>query len=201
MSESPAQRRYTIAEYLDLETASVSRHEYHDGLIVAMAGGSPRHALVIANAMGAIGSALKGKPCRAYSSDLKVYSPHNRSFVYPDISVVCGPLEHGPATRDQGSVTNPTLTVEVLSPATEGYDRGRKFAGYRALGSFREYVLVSTDEPRIETCFREDDGRWVMGFVEGLQAAITLRSVGITLSLAVVSAGVEFETPLPPPLG
>jgi Uma2 family endonuclease len=133
-------RRYTVEEYLDLEASSPEeKYEYRDGIVVAMrealgmAGGAVQHCLINANVIGEIGQRLKGNSCRAYSNDLRVRIPRKTLYTYPDATVVCGQLQfdvHGPAGH---TCTNPILIVEVLSPSTELYDRGKKFALYREI--------------------------------------------------------------------
>src|SRR5215203_5528676 len=133
--------RHTIAEYLRAEETAVEKHEFHDGEILAMSGGSPAHSLIATNAGREIGNRLKGKPCRVYNSDLRVAVAASARFVYPDLTIVCGGLEFHPDDAKRHTVTNPRVLIEVLSPTTEAYDRGDKFAQYREIPSFQEYVL------------------------------------------------------------
>lgn len=193
-------RRYTLAEYLAFEESASSKHEFHGGEILAMSGGSPEHALIIANALRAIGNRLVGKPCRVYSSDLRIAIGAGADVQYPDGSVICGPLEYHPADPKRRLVTNPRVIVEVLSPTTEGYDRGEKFRLYRQLPSFEEYVLISQSTPLIETFVRQSDGRFVIASTQiGLQANVTISSLQIQICLADVYAGVTFPETLPRP--
>jgi len=131
----------SLAAYAAAEAASPTKHEWLRGEVLDMAGGTPEHS-ALAMAVGReLGVALQGRPCRVFSSDLKIFIAETQLATYPDLSVVCGKLETTP--EDANSVTNPTLIVEVLSDSTEAYDRGAKFAHYRRLPSLREYVLVS----------------------------------------------------------
>ena len=130
----------TYAEYLAAEAVSEVRHEYLNGEVWAMAGGTPEHAALAAAMIRELGASLRGKPCRPFSSDLRVHIPDAGLSTYPDVSVVCGQLETAPDDKD--AVTNPIVLVEVLSESTEGYDRGAKAAHYRRIPSLREYVLV-----------------------------------------------------------
>ena len=140
--------RMTYAEYLAAEAASDIRHEYLNGEVWAMAGGTPEHAALARRGACELRRLLRGKPCRAFSADLRVRIVDTGLSTYPDVSVVCGQLETAPDDKD--AVTNPIVLVEVLSESTEGYDRGAKAAHYRRIPSLREYVLVSQAEPRIE---------------------------------------------------
>ena len=134
---------------------------------------------------GELHAALRGGPCRGYSSDVRVRIPETGLATYPDLSIVCGPLETAPDDKD--AITNPVVLVEVLSDSTEAYDRGAKWAHYRRISSLREYVLVSQAEPRIEVFRRMDTGRW-----ELLEArpgeTIELTSLGAHLDVAAVYA-------------
>ena len=147
-------------EYLALEASTGLRHQYIDGVAYAMAGSEPEHASVTANAIVALGLMLRGGRCRVYSSDLKVRVPETGNAYYADAAVVCGRFTRHPG--DPIAVTNPTLLVEVLSPSTETFDRGDKFADYQRLASLRHYLLVSTRTQRVEHYRRNDDGTWTL---------------------------------------
>ncbi|MCC6998922.1 MAG: Uma2 family endonuclease [Deltaproteobacteria bacterium] len=156
---APAHRiHYTYAEYLSLESASNVKHEYLDGQIYGMAGATPEHAALTATVVGLLFPQPVGGRCRAHSSDMRVRVSATGLSTYPDVTVVCGPRELHP--DDENAVTNPTLLVEVLSPSTEGYDRGDKFEHYKSMPSLRQYVLVSQRERRVEVWTRGEDGDW-----------------------------------------
>jgi Uma2 family endonuclease len=184
--------RMTYAEYLAAEAASDVRHEYLNGEVWAMAGGTPEHAALALAVGSELRQALRGKPCRAYSADLRIRIVDTGLSTYPDVSVVCGQLETAPDDKD--AVTNPIVLVEVLSESTEGYDRGAKAAHYRRIPSLREYVLVSQAEPRIEVHRRAESGRW-----ELLEArpgeTIELVSLGARLDVAAIYANPLEGTP------
>lgn len=191
--------RCTPEEYLRREQDASEKHEYYHGEVFAMAGGSPQHSLVIANVIGELRSRLKAGPCRVYDSNLRVRIPRTTLYTYPDLSVVCGPLQFDPLDVRQQTVLNPTLLVEVLSPGTEAWDRGGKFENYQRIESLREYVLVASETPRVETFLRQTDGRWLYTAVSGLEARARLDSLNADLALAEVFAGIAF--PAPPPEG
>ena len=142
-------------EYLAFERAAEIKHEFIDGRVVAMAGGSPEHARLAANVAAALLVALRGRRCSAFSSDLRVHIPATGRSMYPDVTVVCD--ERRTASVYPDAIINPTVIVEVLSPTTEASDRGEKFAHYRRLAGLHEYVLVNQDHPRIEIYRREGD--------------------------------------------
>jgi Uma2 family endonuclease len=173
----------TYADYLIAEAVAKVRHEYLKGEVWAMAGGTIEHGALALAVAGELRAALRGKPCRAFSSDVRVRIPETDLATYPDLSVVCGKLETAPEDKD--AITNPIVLVEVLSDSTEAYDRGAKAAHYRRIASLREYVLVSQNEPRIEVQRRVEGGRW-----ELLEArpgeTIELASLGVRLDVAAV---------------
>ena len=180
---------HTYEEYLALVEETGVKHEFIEGVILAMAGGTPEHAR-LAMAVGASLVAHAG-PCRTYSSDLRIRVPETGRATYADVTVVCGPLETHP--EDPDACVNPTILVEVLSPTTERDDRGEKFSQYRKLASLQDYVLVSQSPRRIEHFRRSDGGAWV--FTEaGPGQHITL-STGATLAVDTVYG----PEPEPPP--
>ena len=155
----PAHRiRYTYTEYLALEASSNVKHEFLDGQIYAMAGGTPEHAARAAAVIGLLFPSLRGSGCRAYDADLRVRTPTGLA-TYPDVTLVCGPAERD--RHDEQSVTNPMVIVEVLSRSTEDYDRGDKFEHYKSLPSLQQYVLVSHRDRSIEVWTREHGGSWM----------------------------------------
>jgi Uma2 family endonuclease len=176
---APAHRiRYTYAEYLALEDSSNVKHEFLDGQIYALAGGTPEHAALAAPVIGLLFAGLRGGRCRTYDADLRVRTPTGLS-TYPDVTVVCGPTE-----RDRGdgqAVTNPTLIVEVLSRSTEEYDRGDKFEHYRSMPTLEQYVLVSHRERRLEIWTRTADGWTSASAGEG--EIVPLASIGASLAV------------------
>ncbi len=150
----------SYAEYLAKERESEEKHEFLDGEISAMAGGTPEHARLCASVAGVLREKLAGKPCSVFSSDLRVRVLATGLATYPDVSVVCGKLELDP--EDPQAATNPTLLVEVLSDSSAHYDRGEKSTHYRRIESLRAYVLVSQRERRLEVAVRNNDGSWLV---------------------------------------
>jgi Uma2 family endonuclease len=164
---------YTYAEYLALEEESSIRHEYLDGEIYAMAGGTPDHA-ALAAAVLSILRAQHPRGCRAFSSDLRVRIPATGLTTYPDGTVVCGGTQRAP--EDPVAVTNPLILVEVTSNSTEDYDRGEKLRQYQAIPSAKEILIVSHREPRI-TLHRRDERGWAVAeAVTG--ESVPLESIG-----------------------
>lgn len=193
MSAMPdSNNRMTEAEYLAFERASEIKHEFVGGEIYAMTGASEAHNLIVSSTLFALYGQLRSKPCKTYPSDMKVRTPTTGSYVYPDITVVCGSPEFDDKRRD--ILLNPTLVIEVLSPNTEGYDRGEKFQHYRELASLQEYVLIAQDTPYIEHFVRQEQGVWQFTEAAGLDAELELVSVGCRLHLSAAYEQIDFES-------
>jgi Uma2 family endonuclease len=144
--------RYTYQDYVWLEDESSTRHEFLDGEIFAMAGGTPEHAAMAAEVIRQLGDALLGRPCRVFTSDLGVRVMATGLATYPDASVVCGTAARDPEKKT--NITNPRVLVEVTSDSTEDYDRGEKAEHYKQLESLETIVLVSHREASIEVWSR-----------------------------------------------
>jgi Uma2 family endonuclease len=189
---------YTPEEYLVFERASESKHEYLDGVIYAMAGSSAEHSTICVNLSAIITRQLRGTACRPFSSDIKVHcrpltasSTRKRGlFAYPDFVVVCGtPLYHD---EHPDVLVNPTLIVEVLSTATEAYDRGEKFLRYQELASCTDYLLVSQRYPCLEHYARQPGGQWLLTIERRLTGSLFMASLNCCLPLAEVYEWITF---------
>ncbi len=190
---------YAPAEYLALERAAEERHEYLDGEIYAMAGESPEHGAICTNIGGQLYNQLKGRDCQTFSKDMKVRSgPAPRPgrtpkglYSYPDLVVVCGALKFHDERRDV--LLNPTVIIEVLSPTTEAFDRGEKWARYQTwLPELADYLLVAQTRPHIDHYHRRTSGEWIYTLVQPLAAGLRLDSIGCDLRLADVYDRVQF---------
>lgn len=194
MTQPVEKRRYTAQEYLRLEREALDKHEFHNGEILAMSGGTIAHSLITANVNATLHASLKGNPCRVYDSNLRVCASRIGTYVYPDVTIICGAVEVDPHDPFGQTAINPRLIVEVLSPSTEAYDRKAKFDGYRTIDTFEEYVLVDQSAPRIEVFLRQPDGSWAMTVFAGLEAVARLRTVQIDLPLSAAYAGANFPS-------
>ncbi len=181
--------RYSEAEYFEFERTSFGRWEYVNGQIRAMAGGSDDHVLISTNIGATLRTALLPKKCRVYVENLKIHTGDGVN-TFPDVSVVCGERQYYLGKNDV--VINPLLVVEVLSPSTQGYDRGEKFDHYQTIASLQEYLLVEQNEPRVMLYTRQED-HWEMRTVSGLDNSVTLTSVEVTLKLTDIYALIEFD--------
>lgn len=185
MSSIPAPRHsYSYAEYLIVDEMSSHKNEYFDGEIYAMAGGSVAHAALAAEIITVIGNQLRGRPCRIYTADLRIRVKLTGLATYPDVSVICGPLEEDPEGRD--TAINPTVLVEVLSDGTESYDRGEKREHYFLIPSLREYVVVSQREKAIEV-WRRVGEEWTHE-VFGAGTKVTLAAIGCEIDVGSLYA-------------
>jgi Uma2 family endonuclease len=184
-----ARRSITAEEYLAAERQATERHEYVNGAVFAMVGASRAHNLVAGNVFAELRAQLRGRPCETYTTDMRVKVARTGLYTYPDVVVVCGQPELEDDHVD--TLLNPTLIVEALSPPTERYDRGDKFAHYRRLPSLAEYVLVAQHRPAVERFVRQENG-WLLDAAAGLDATVTLESLGCTLALRDVYERVTF---------
>ncbi|PIE44170.1 MAG: hypothetical protein CSA50_01800 [Gammaproteobacteria bacterium] len=169
------------ATYLKQERKATEKSEYLNGHVYAMAGASREHNQLVFNLAGLLHAQLRGSPCSAFVNDMRVRSDTTESYFYPDLTVVCSDAEFEDDEMD--TLLNPVLIIEVLSPSTEGYDRGAKFAHYRRIESLHEYVLITQDRYSIERYVRNDGGLWTLSEVSTLDAAIELTTIGCRLQL------------------
>ena len=169
-------------DYLAWERRQETRHEYLAGEIFAMTGASREHNLICGNAFALLHTQLRGKPCEVYSNDMRVKVRETGIYTYPDIVAVCGE----PRFEDEqvDTLLNPVLIVEILSESTERYDRGTKFAHYRRLDSFREYLLVAQTERRVERYRRQEGDSWLLVEYQDPEDEIVLESLGCRAKLA-----------------
>jgi Uma2 family endonuclease len=174
-------------DYLAWESTQAQKHEYMAGEVYAMVGASDRHVTISLNIAAALRNHLRGGPCRTYISDMKLHVAAVDAWFYPDVMVVC---EAADLARAQDK-TAPVLIVEVLSPSTEAFDRGGKFAAYRQIDTLREYLMVDPESGRVELYRREAEGRWSL---LAPADATELLSVDLRLSAAEI-----FEDAAPDP--
>lgn len=189
----------SLEEYFALAEKSDVRLQYFGkrtfplrGELVAMAGGTPEHSLVIANVNGAIWGKLRGSKCRYYSTELRFGIRGFPTYVYPDGLVACEELQVDDRDSSGNTILNPQVIIEVLSPTTERDDRGRKFQRYMQAESLQDYVLVSQDQPRVEVLSRNADGTWLIAAYQGLESVAKLPSINVELPLKEVFLNVSF---------
>ena len=160
---------HTFRDYLAHEEASNTKHEYLDGQIYAMAGGTPEHSALIASVTTHLSNQVRGGHCRVHMSDLRIRVVGTGLATYPDVAVVCGVWERDP--EDSRTILNPTVIVEVSSPSTEAYDRGEKLEHYKRIPSLRACLLVAHDRREIELWTRDGSEAWKRSLVVSGQVA------------------------------
>lgn len=190
MGDPATDPRTTYGEYLAIEEATGQKHEWLDGQVYAMAGGTPTHSGLSGRMIAALDALIGDRPCVAHSSDLKLRVPKSRLASYAEAVVVCG--EPSRDEEDPNAVTNPMVIVEVLSDSTERWDRVGKFRHYRALQSLRDYVLVSQHDRHIEVYSRDAAGRWVMSEA-GEGESVAVASLGGVIDVDRVYRGIVLE--------
>ncbi|GAB4212443.1 MAG: Uma2 family endonuclease [Roseiflexaceae bacterium] len=182
----------TPEEYLAQERERDYRSEYLDGRVYAQAGGSRRHNLIVASVIAALYAQLRGRTCELFPSDMRVHVPGTRFYAYPDVSIACPPLLFDDQRQD--TLLNPVVLIEVLSPSTENFDRGRKFRLYRELESFQEYLLIAQDNLHVEHYVRQPDQQWLFVEYEDRAATVQINSVGCILALSDIYERIDFNT-------
>lgn len=182
MASDPKQR-FTLHDYLALERQAETRSEYLDGEMFARSGASATHNVLVTNLVAALHPQLRSRGCDLYANDMRVRTPTDL-VTYPDVAVACGPRQFDDRHRD--TLLNPTVLFEVLSPSTQDYDRGTKFAHYRTLASLTDFVLVAQDHVHVEHYSRQGRDRWILLEVEGLDRRLELSSIGCELALAEI---------------
>lgn len=183
------QPRYTAEQCLALERAADHKSEFVNGQIFAIAGASFVHNLIVANVAGELRSIFRGGPCRAVANDQRVQTTATGFYTYPDVVIVCGEARFMDDHLD--TLTNPTVIVEVLSPSTEAYDRGEKFAHYRRLETLTDYVLITQDKIRVEHFVRQGQ-QWLLSEINDLNGVVRLTSLNSDLPLREIYDRVEF---------
>ena len=174
-------RFLTPEEYIEIERKADYKSEYYHGEMFAMSGVSRWHDRIASQLAFLIDQHLRGKQCEAFTANMRVLATSSGLYTYPDLSVACEEPQF--ADEHVDTLTNPTLLVEILSPSTEDYDRGKKAKLYRAMPSLQELLFIAQDSYEVELYRRQADGSWLLIEAKGLESAITLTSIGYTLSL------------------
>ena len=181
---------FTPAQYLAMEVVSEEKHEYYDGEIYLLAGGTREHSLIAVNTIVALGNKLASKPCEVYNSDMRSLVERSGLYTYPDVMVICGKVRM--VERRNDTVTNPVLIVEVLSESTRDYDRGMKFNFYKQIPSLQEYVVVESERARVELYRRGEKEAWTVEAYVNLDAVLPLTSVDCQVSLREIYSKVSW---------
>ena len=185
------QRYYSIEEYLALEEAADYKSEYIDGEIFPMAGGSTNHNRIAGNFYAALNFAFKTEDYDVFMSDVRLWIPKKRIYTYPDVMVICGKPEYYNNRTD--TITNPRVIIEVFSDSTKGYDRSKKFEGYRMIPTVQEYLLLDQNRRYIEHFSKMDNKRWSFAEYNELDETIALSSVSFEIAVADIYNKVNLE--------
>jgi Uma2 family endonuclease len=179
----------SVKEYLEQEKLSFQKHEYYKGEIFAMAGAGSRHNVIFKNVYLAVGNALKGKKCQPYGSDLRIHIPENTLFTYPDISIICNDIISSP--EDEDSAVQPTVIIEILSPATKNYDRGEKFMLYRDIKTLRDYVLIDSESIHAEVFSINQNNLWELKEYKNVNESLVIGSIEFTMRMEDIYEGTK----------
>ena len=190
MALPQTQETFDFDAYMAWEEHQEARHEYVAGEVFAMSGGSDAHATIGLNVATALRGLLRDGPCRAFASGMKVHIEAADAAVYPDVFVTCDPRDRTDSARL--AKAHPSLVVEVLSPSTAAWDRGRKFELYQQIPELREYLLIEQDRIHADLFRRNAEGLWVL-HPAAPGATVRLESVGLELPLAEFYEDVDFE--------
>jgi Uma2 family endonuclease len=184
-------RYYSPQEYLELEVNSEIRHEYINGLIIAMTGGTPNHNQLALNFSGTLNYLLKRQPYQVFVTDQRLWIPSRKIHTYPDIMVVKNPLEYEEGRKD--TLVNPVMIAEVLSKSTKGYDRDEKFAAYRTITTLQEYILIDQYTMHIEQYCKTNNNQWIFSeFTDG-NINLNLASISCQMTLSDIYDKVDFN--------
>jgi Uma2 family endonuclease len=192
MSAEPQFHCLSPQEYLDWEATQDIKHEYLDGAVFAMTGGTIAHNLIALNLASTLKAFLRGKGCRVFMSDVKVQVSERGAYFYPDVMVSCDGRDR-PAVN---LIQHPCLLVEVLSPTTEAFDRGEKFRRYRQLPSLQEYVLIDANQVSVDRFRRLSETQWALQSFTS-EDTLELTSIGWEGAIALLYEDVIFES-IPP---
>jgi Uma2 family endonuclease len=186
-----AQRKpyLTEQEYMVFERDSMTKHEYYDGQIYAMAGASRIHNLIVGNTLAALHGQLRRTPCQIFPNDMRVKVQKTGLHTYPDLVILCGAPHFTDDALD--TLLNPLVLIEILSPSTERYDRGLKFQHYRTIATLQAYILIAQDQQQIEQYTKQANGQWVLQEATSSEASITIAAIQSTLVLADVYEKVD----------
>lgn len=178
----------SVEEYLEQEALSDTKHSYYAGTVLAMAGGTFAHGRLAGNLFARIHAHIEDSDCAVVGSDVLFQTARKRLYSYPDVMVVCGPVETVPGRPTV--VTNPVFVAEVLSPSTAAFDRGEKAEEYRQSPTVRAIALLSPDRAKVELYSRGEDGRWLVTDVEGLETEVVLECLQCRIPMAALYKGV-----------
>ena len=189
--EAKKTKKLSIAEYIQLEENTNTKHEFHDGEVYAMAGGTIEHGLICGNIYAALKSTLGKGRCKAINGEVKLHVKASNKFLYPDAMVICGDMER--SEKEDTALINPSIIIEVLSKSTESYDRGDKFFIYRSIPSLQEYILIDQYKYQADIYKRKNDF-WKITRVNGLDSILEVEFLSISIPFAAIYEDLRIPT-------
>jgi Uma2 family endonuclease len=186
-----AKKTYTVDEYLDLEIVSEIRNEYRNGEIIPMTGGTPNHTEIAVNLLSVLKVALRGKPFRLFSADQRLWIPDVQIHTYPDVMVAPKPLKMQDRRKD--TITNPCFIAEVLSRSTQSRDRSEKFAAYRTIDTFQEYILIDQYRIHVEHYVKTAVNQWLFSEYDEPETEIALQFLDLPIKIADLYDNIDFD--------
>ena len=192
MISTPKEKTYTSEEYLDLEVVAKERHEYINGEIRLMTGGTPNHNDIAGNLYILLKQALRKKPYRIFNLDQRLWLEEPNIYTYPDIMVLEQPIQLQEGRND--TVINPCLIAEVLSKSTKDYDRGEKFVAYRTINTFREYLLIDQYQIKVEHYVKKNANQWLLSEYSDPEITLNLTAIDLKLKIADLYENIDFTT-------
>lgn len=186
-----SKQKLTIEQYLEFENATDEKHEYYQGEIFAMSGAKITHHEIVVNTLSSIRQSLKGKSCKPYNSDQRIYIEKNTLFTYPDISVFCDGIVT--LDNDEMNAVNPVILIEVLSPSTKEYNRGTKFKLYRDIPTLKEYILIDSETINVEVFSINREGYWELREYKMISDTLTINTIQMQLELEEIYSGTKLR--------
>src|SRR4051794_6944195 len=187
------QKQYiTEEEYLAMEEQSLKKHEYYKGEVIVRPASNVTHNIIALNLIGNIATHLRGKPCKPFNSDQRIFIEKNGLFTYPDISIVCGKTET--RNNDNWNILNPIIIIEILSASTKNYDRGDKFKLYRDIPSLKEYILADSESISIEAFFINNNNHWELREYRDIADELWIDNIQLSIPLKDVYEGTDLVT-------
>jgi Uma2 family endonuclease len=187
MTVSQRHAYFTPEEYLEIERISPIKHEYWQGQLVAMAGASKAHVIIVGNLSAFLVNHLRGTGCISYVTDMKVRLPELNLFYYSDLAVTCDERDRA---SNEDFILHPKLIIEVLSDSTEAFDRGDKFADYKTIPEFEEYVLIHQKQVLVERFWRKSDNLWIPSIYRDGDT-VEFESIGFRCAIAELYTNIE----------
>ncbi|MGK7922920.1 MAG: Uma2 family endonuclease [Trichodesmium sp.] len=191
VTQIQTEKSYSLEEYLSLEVESEEKHEYINGEIISMTGGTPNHNKIALNFSAALNFALKRQPYDVFITDQRLWIPTEKIYTYPDVMVIEGELQFQEGRQD--TLTNPIIIAEVLSTSTEGFDRGKKFSAYRTIPTFKEYILIDQYTMQVEQFTKTESGQWLLSEHRGEDSKLSLKCIDFEITLADLYDKVNFD--------